>query len=599
MKRASFILLFLLIIISSECFAYYSTFRICDNEDDESDYGELDIEPYKTIKYDEEDNDFKMLYTGEYIYLFDNIFGYSYNNSDPCFNYFSVDGDLFAKDVGVHRLTISLRDKENYRWCKYDPELDEEVFDIEDIVIEFEIYENSPDSVKKPLLSSSKYRWTGKERNVQNVFGYDSNYMKISGTYKATEIGQYTYKVSLKDKKNMKWEDGTTDDITATWQIIPIYLIKPSLLIDKLQFNGKNQTILLSNFKEETMKLVSGNSAWLIGNYTVTIALKDSEHYSWREIIDGEEVYSKDNVNLQWSIVSELEPKWELILKDGQTAKYPYDGSEKQFTYDVSFYQKINNVTRRVSINIDSVAQAVNNNSASELGDYDVEYKLLYPDSFVWVDRRGGEPTTNNRTIKYSIEEYDYQGWFKLFKYYEDDKIVIPYVEGQENYIQDYHFMQYVFKSQRINNDWFPIGGLHPAYEITGDTSTTEPGDYQITISLIDDENGDLVEVYDYTNSEVTSPIPQSVSSYTINWKIVDNYEEYMKNLNKPESEDGDLNGDSSINIIDLKLLLQKVISNQTGLWNEDELLVCDLNKDNDINIIDVKLLLQKVISNI
>ena len=599
MKRASIILLFLLIIISSECFAYYSTFRICDNEDDESDYGELDIEPYKTIKYDEEDNNFKMLYTGEYIYLFDNIFGYSYNSSDPCFNYFSVDGDLFAKDVGVHRLTISLRDKENYRWCKYDSDLDEEVFDTEDIVIEFEIYENSPDSVKKPQLSSNKYRWTGKERNVQNVFGYDSNYMKISGTYKATEIGQYTYKVSLKDKKNMKWEDGTTDDITATWQIIPIYLIKPSLLIDKLQFNGKNQTILLSNFKEETMKLVSGNSAWLIGNYTVTIALKDSEHYSWREIIDGEEVYSKDNVNLQWSIVSELEPKWELILKDGQTAKYPYDGSEKHFTYDVSFYQKINNVTRRVSINIDSIAQAVNNNSASELGDYDVEYKLLYPDSFVWVDRRGGEPTTNNRTIKYSIVEYDNQGWVKLFKYYEDDKIVIPYVEGQESYIQDYHFMQYVFKSQRINNDWFPIGGLHPAYEITGDTSATEPGDYQITISLIDDENGDLVEVYDYTNSEVTSPTPQSVSSYTINWKIVDNYEEYMENLNKPESEEGDLNNDDAVNIIDVKLLLKKVISNQTGLWNEDELLVCDLNKDNDINIIDVKLLLQKVISNI
>ncbi len=58
----------------------------------------------------------------------------------------------------------------------------------------------------------------------------------------------------------------------------------------------------------------------------------------------------------------------------------------------------------------------------------------------------------------------------------------------------------------------------------------------------------------------------------------------------------GDINKDDNINIIDVKLLLQKVI---VGVSNPSkvELTACDMNMDDEINIIDVKLLLQKVIS--
>ncbi len=58
----------------------------------------------------------------------------------------------------------------------------------------------------------------------------------------------------------------------------------------------------------------------------------------------------------------------------------------------------------------------------------------------------------------------------------------------------------------------------------------------------------------------------------------------------------GDLNKDDNINIIDVKLLLQKVIA---GVSNPSlkERTSCDMNKDKEINIIDVKLLLQIVIS--
>ena len=59
----------------------------------------------------------------------------------------------------------------------------------------------------------------------------------------------------------------------------------------------------------------------------------------------------------------------------------------------------------------------------------------------------------------------------------------------------------------------------------------------------------------------------------------------------------GDINGDSKINIIDVKLLLQSVIRSDSlnDLTNEEKYYY-DINNDDAINIIDVKLLLQQVI---
>ncbi len=60
-------------------------------------------------------------------------------------------------------------------------------------------------------------------------------------------------------------------------------------------------------------------------------------------------------------------------------------------------------------------------------------------------------------------------------------------------------------------------------------------------------------------------------------------------------TEKGDLNEDGNVNIIDVRLILQKVISGVSSP-SSAELAVCDLNNDEKINIIDVKLLLQRVI---
>ncbi len=87
-------------------------------------------------------------------------------------------------------------------------------------------------------------------------------------------------------------------------------------------------------------------------------------------------------------------------------------------------------------------------------------------------------------------------------------------------------------------------------------------------------------------------------------WRDASSYTSYLKTfLISTHDMDpvvgrtpGDLNNDTNINIIDVKLLLQKVIAGVLSPTSE-EIEVCDLNNDGAINIIDVKLLLQRVIS--
>ena len=43
--------------------------------------------------------------------------------------------------------------------------------------------------------------------------------MNFSGNIKATNVGNYSITVSLKDKDNYEWKDGTTTDLVLNWSI--------------------------------------------------------------------------------------------------------------------------------------------------------------------------------------------------------------------------------------------------------------------------------------------------------------------------------------------------------------------------------------------
>jgi hypothetical protein len=94
--------------------------------------------------------------------------------------------------------------------------------------------------------------------------------------------------------------------------------------------------------------------------------------------------------------------------------------------------------------------------------------------------------------------------------------------------------------------------------------------------------------------------IPNVPGRYTVILKINNDFywnnleEEYLLTINIPC---GDLDKDFEISIIDVRLLLQKYISDSGGIWTQDELKVGDINKDGAVDIIDVRMLLQMSIN--
>ena len=73
-------------------------------------------------------------------------------------------------------------------------------------------------SLEKVTLVENTFEYTGDEI-VSDGSNFYSTKMNISGDIKATNVGNYSITVSLKDKDNYEWKDGTTTDLVLNWSI--------------------------------------------------------------------------------------------------------------------------------------------------------------------------------------------------------------------------------------------------------------------------------------------------------------------------------------------------------------------------------------------
>ncbi len=72
--------------------------------------------------------------------------------------------------------------------------------------------------LEKVTLVEDTFEYTGDEIVSQDS-NFDLNKMNFSGDIKATNVGNYSITVSLKDKDNYEWKDGTTTDLVLNWSI--------------------------------------------------------------------------------------------------------------------------------------------------------------------------------------------------------------------------------------------------------------------------------------------------------------------------------------------------------------------------------------------
>lgn len=73
-------------------------------------------------------------------------------------------------------------------------------------------------TLEKVTLVKDTYEYTGDEIVSQDS-NFDLNKMNFSGDIKATNVGNYSITVSLKDKDNYEWKDGTTTNLVLNWSI--------------------------------------------------------------------------------------------------------------------------------------------------------------------------------------------------------------------------------------------------------------------------------------------------------------------------------------------------------------------------------------------
>ena len=85
--------------------------------------------------------------------------------------------------------------------------------------------------LEKVTLVENTFEYTGDEI-VSDGSNFDSTKMNVSGDIKATNVGNYSITVSLKDKDNYEWKGGTTTDLVLNWSITqatPDYTVPTNL----------------------------------------------------------------------------------------------------------------------------------------------------------------------------------------------------------------------------------------------------------------------------------------------------------------------------------------------------------------------------------
>lgn len=71
--------------------------------------------------------------------------------------------------------------------------------------------------LNKPTASTTSFVYDGTSKGYSSF--HDNEAFEFTGTNKATNVGNYSITISLKDKDNYEWKDGTTTDVVINWSI--------------------------------------------------------------------------------------------------------------------------------------------------------------------------------------------------------------------------------------------------------------------------------------------------------------------------------------------------------------------------------------------
>ena len=148
--------------------------------------------------------------------------------------------------------------------------------------VEFSIKKAGLDKV---TLVEDTFEYTGDEIVTEDS-NFDQDKMNFYGDIKATNVGNYSITVSLKDKDNYEWKDGTITDLVLNWSITqatPEYTVPTGLT--GVKGETLNDVTLPSGFtwNDTTVVLTAGTNT-----YKATYTPVDTTNYKTITDIDIE-----------------------------------------------------------------------------------------------------------------------------------------------------------------------------------------------------------------------------------------------------------------------------------------------------------------------
>ncbi len=222
--------------------------------------------------------------------------GESQNHNLSDTDFYSVSTDSYI-NAGTYYITISLFDKDNYRW---------EGSDSDDKNVTWVI--NKKIVTAPSILGSYEYNGLLQQANIalSNYYTIYNNLQKNSGTYNVI--------VELINKSNLCWNGGSSEDLSLSWTIekyvvdIPVST-EASFVYDKTPHKVAITPGLVYGIFNDTQTNA--------GDYNAEVVLKDKNNYRW---ING----SSENLYYPYQIA-----KREVLLPIF-SGEYVYNGLKQK-----------------------------------------------------------------------------------------------------------------------------------------------------------------------------------------------------------------------------------------------------------------------------
>ncbi|MDE6550481.1 MAG: hypothetical protein K2M44_03175 [Clostridia bacterium] len=255
------------------------------------------------------------------------------------------------QSVGVYNATIKLKSGINYSWTTGDNTVDRSAVEL--------TFEITILKIVKPS-DGAQLMYNGREQTYIPV-GYNADFVTLSGN-KGTTRGVYTATAVLNDKVNTCWDDGTTLDISFTWEIVRGVLQAPAISSpDSVTYNGSEYRLLdiIGAYDNTLIELGGQLTAQDAGVYRFTARLLDADNYKWDDTLNAS---AQGVIELDWIInKAKLPSIWDksgntpvIVIPDGlkslvQLQYYYYDSNGTQVAADALAIGKTYKVIARLA----------------------------------------------------------------------------------------------------------------------------------------------------------------------------------------------------------------------------------------------------------